>query len=189
MDGFAQLCLDSRIPTQRIDRATRERLQGLRSREEPGPWLIPLPILPQEREQPGGQHDAAILLPFPLPNAQHHTAAVNIRDLELTEFGDPEAGGIERREDGACFEPAWGLEDGGDFRWAEDRREGFRPLGLRDEHARLVEGDVVEKAQGTDGLHDERPRDVPLVDEIELILADVLGAQPIRSGPKGPRLG
>jgi hypothetical protein len=48
----------------------------------------------------------------------------------------------------------------------------------------LAERHVVEKAQATDGLHDERPGDVPLVDEIELILADVLGAKVIRGGAK-----
>ena len=48
----------------------------------------------------------------------------------------------------------------------------------------LAERHVVEKARATDGLHDERPGDVPLVDEIELILADVLGAKVIRGGAK-----
>ena len=62
----------------------------------------------------------------------------------------------------------------------------MRPLGLRDrgEHVGLAERHVGEKAQATDGLHDERPGDVPLVDERELILADVLGAKAIRGGPK-----
>jgi len=49
----------------------------------------------------------------------------------------------------------------------------------------LAERHVVEKAQGTDCLHDERPGDVSLMHEIELILADLLRAQPIRGGAKG----
>ena len=48
----------------------------------------------------------------------------------------------------------------------------------------LGERHVVEEAQGTDRLHDERPRDVPLMHEIELVLADLLGAQLLWGGPK-----
>jgi hypothetical protein len=46
------------------------------------------------------------VLPFPLLDAPYHTATVKSRDLELTECGDPQASSIERREDGAGFEPA-----------------------------------------------------------------------------------
>ena len=69
----------------------------------------------------------------------------------------------------------------------QNGRQGFRALGLGDigEHVGLAERHVVEKAQGTDRLHDERPGDVSLMHEIELILADLLRPQPIRGGAKG----
>jgi len=43
---------------------------------------------------------------------------------------------------------------------------------------------VIEKAQGTDGLTDQRPGDVLVLDEIELILPDLFGAEAVRRGAK-----
>jgi hypothetical protein len=57
-------------------------------------------------------------------------------------------------------------------------------LGDVGEHVGLAERHLVEKAQSTDRLHDERPGDVPLMHEIELILADLLGAKLIWGGTK-----
>jgi hypothetical protein len=37
-----------------------------------------------------------------------HALSSNIGTLELTEFRDPQAGGIEGREDRAMLEVAWG---------------------------------------------------------------------------------
>ena len=184
--SFAQLRLHPRLPTEEVHRFARHGLGPIVAREEPRARFIPLPILPQESQQPRREHHTAIALAFPLPDAEHHARTIDIGDLEVTEFRDAQAGGIEGRENGTGFEAAGSLEQGRHFGLTQDRREGLRPLGLRDigEHVGLAERHVVEKAQGTDGLHDERPGDVPLVDEIELILADLFGAKAIRGGPK-----
>src|SRR5712692_4362500 len=104
MDGFAQLRLDPSLPAQPIDGVPRERLQGFRPREEPRARLRLLPILPQEGQQPGREHDTAIPLAFALPDTENHTATVDISDLEVTEFGDPQTSGIERRQYRPGFE-------------------------------------------------------------------------------------
>src|SRR5262245_33031884 len=186
MDGLAHTGLHPRVVADPADRFPPDWLGRIGSREEPGTWFIPLPILPEEGEEPRGEHDIPILLAFPLLDAEHHAGTVDISDLEVTEFGDPQTGGIEGGEHGSAFEMARGAEQRRDFGLTQDRRERFRPLGLGNvgEHLGLAERDVIEKAQGTDGLHDEGPGDVLLLDEIELILADLLGAKPRRGGPE-----
>ena len=184
--GFAQLRLYPRFPAEEVHRFARHGLGPIVAWEEPGAWFIPLPILPEQCQQPRREHDTAITPTFPLPDAEHHAGTIDIGDLEVTEFRDAQAGSIEGHQNGTRFEAAGSLEQGRHFGLTQDRREGLGPLGLRDigEHVGLAERHVVEKAQATDGLHDERPGDVPLVDEIELILADVLGAKVIRGGAK-----
>ena len=59
------------------------------TRKEPGARFILLPILPEEREEFRGQHDIAIVLAFALPDPQDHARAVNVRDLQLAQFGHP----------------------------------------------------------------------------------------------------
>jgi hypothetical protein len=57
-------------------------------------------------------------------------------------------------------------------------------LGNETQHLRLAERDGVEKAEGTDRLDHHRPGGVLLLDEIELVLADLLGAETVRWGPE-----
>src|SRR6266567_410022 len=107
-------------------------------------------------------------------------------DLEVPEFRDPQAGSIDGRQNRAGFKTPGGLEQGRDFRLTQHGWEGLGALGLGDilDHPGLAQRDAVEKAQGTDGLDDARPRGVLLLDEIELILADMLGIEVVRWGPK-----
>src|SRR5262245_17984404 len=179
--GCAQLRLHPRLPTEEVYRFARYGLGPIVAREEPGARFISLPILPEQSEQTRGEHHAAILLPFPLADTEHHTGTIDISDLQVTEFRDPQAGRIEGREHRPRFEAARGQEQGGDCRLTEDGGEGLGPLGLGkvDKHGRLTERHVVEKAQRTDRLHDEGPGDVAFVDQIELILADVIRTKPL----------
>jgi hypothetical protein len=54
-------------------------------------------------------------------------------------------------------------------------------------HARALERDTIEEAQGTDGLHDGGPGSLLLLDQKELIGADLLRTQVLRGGVKVPR--
>jgi hypothetical protein len=184
--SFASLRFHPRLPTEEVHRFARHGVGPIVAWEEPRARCIPLPILPQESQQPRREHHTAIALAFPLPDAEDQARTIAIGDLEVTEFRDAQAGGREGHQNGTRFEATGSLEQGRHFGLTHDRREGLRPLGLRDigEHVGLAERHVVEKAQATDGLHDERPGDVPLVAELELILADVFGAKAIRGGPK-----
>ena len=79
-------------------------------------------------------------------------------------------------------------QQGGYFRLTQNRREGERPSGIGDilQHPRASEGDAVEEAQRTDGLHHGGPGHLLVLDEKELIGADLLRAQ-VLGRPPMPR--
>src|SRR4030095_13517466 len=155
------------------------------SGKEPGLELIQLPVAPQQRQQGWGQHHKAIAFALALAYADDHALRVDVGTLELTEFGDPDAGRIQGSEDRPMLEVAWGQQQRLDLVTTEDDGERLGPFGIGDEvdHPRAVQGGLVEKAEGTHGLDKDTLRGL-LVEEVELIGADVLGSQTIRRGAK-----
>jgi hypothetical protein len=119
MHRLPQVGAHPRPPTDEVDRFAPEGLRRVGSWKEPQARLCLPPIRPQEAEQLRREHDVAVLLAFPLPNAQHHARTVNIRDVQVTQFRDPEAGGVERGEDGPAGELARGLQERGHFGGAQ----------------------------------------------------------------------
>jgi len=186
MHGLPQVGAHPRPPTDEVDRFAPEGLSGDGSWKKPQAGLGLPPILPQEAEQLRREHHVTVLLAFALPNAQHHARTVNIRDVQVTQFRDPEAGSIERGEDGPADELARGLQERGHFGGAQQGGERLGPLrvGNKLNHRGLLECDAVEEAERTDNLDDTRPGEVPFLDEIQLILADMFRAQAVWRGPK-----
>ena len=121
-----------------------------------------------------------------MPYPEDHARAVNIGDLQLAQFGHPQARGIEGGEDGAVFEVGQRCQYGRDFGLAEDGGQREGAAGMRDilNHARALERDTIEEAQGTDGLHDGGPGQLLLLDQKELIGADLLRAKVLGGGRK-----
>jgi hypothetical protein len=72
-----------------------------------------------------------------------------------------------------------GLEEPDHFVGAEDDRELLGQLGAGDALQELIpaEGDVVEEAEGGDGLVVIAPGDMPLLDEVDEVGADLGLAQ------------
>src|SRR5438552_7631657 len=93
------------------------------SRKEPGLELVELPIAPQQREQVGGEHHQAIALAFALTHPNDHASRVDVGALELTEFGDPHARGIEGGENSTMLQVAWGQQQRLDLLATEDDRK------------------------------------------------------------------
>jgi hypothetical protein len=118
-----------RLPTEEVHGFARQRLDPILAREQPRAQFIPLLILPEEGEQARGEHYAAILLPFPLVDAEYHAGTIDIGDLKGAECRGPQAGRVEDGEHRPGFETALGLEEGSDFCLTQDRRGGFGRLG------------------------------------------------------------
>jgi len=186
MDGLAHTGLHPGVMAETADRFPGDRRGRIGARAEPGAGCIPLPRLPQEGEEPRGEPAIPVLLAFPLLEAEDQAGTIDIGDVEVTEFGDPQACGVAGGKHGPAFETARGAEQRRDCGLTQDRREGGRPLGVGKggEHVGLAKRDGGEKAQGTDGLHDARPGDARLLDEREWILADLLGAEAVRWRPE-----
>jgi len=63
--------------TDQIDRVTADRLVRIVSRKEPVCRAIRLPVLAQQVEQIGRKHDHSGFPPFPLPDVNEVSGAVN----------------------------------------------------------------------------------------------------------------
>ena len=84
------------------------------------------PVFPEQGQQPGREHDVAILGPLGLTDANDHALAIDVVDAQGQDLGDPQARGVGGHEDGPMAEAGDGLEEASDFLEAQDDRE----LGL-----------------------------------------------------------
>jgi len=122
--------------------------------KQPGGGPAQAPPVPQDREQLGREHNVAIALPPALLDANDHALNVEIARAEPDCFRDPQSGGIARRQDGAVHGGRDALERANHFVGTEQDREAARFLRRGDqiiERPRLLEGDFIQEAQGTDG--------------------------------------
>ena len=103
---------------------------------------------------------------------------VDVSPLEMTEFGDAQARGIERGQDGAMFEVLGGQQEPLHFIAREDDGEGLGLFGIGNllDHPGPFQGGLIEKAERTDRLDTEARRDL-LLQQVELIGTDVLRAE------------
>src|SRR5262249_14293082 len=175
LGGGARLAADMR------DTRAGDRFGNAGTGKEPGLELIELPVAPQQWEQSGGEHHEAIAFALALAHADHHALGVDVGALELTEFGDPHAGRIQGGEDRTMLEVAWGQQQCLDLVATEDDGERLRLFGIGEEvdHPWAAQGGLVEKAESTHGLDKDALRGL-LVEEVELVGADMLGSQAIR---------
>ena len=110
INGLGQLGHAAGLAADMGDAHAGDGLGDAVSGKEPGLELVELPVAAQQRQQIGGEHHEAIALPFALAYADDHALGVDVGALELTEFGDPHARGIEGGEDRAMLEVAWGQQ-------------------------------------------------------------------------------
>jgi hypothetical protein len=110
INGLGELGGVARLVADMGDAHAGDGLGDAVSGKEPGLELVKLPVAPQQWEQSGGEHHEAIALPFALAYADDHAVRVDIRALQVTEFGNPHAGGIEGGQEGAMLEVAWGQQ-------------------------------------------------------------------------------
>src|SRR2546422_11692644 len=93
--GLGELGGTARLGAQTGDTHAGDGLGDAVPRKEPGTGLIELPGAPPQREQVGGEHHEAIAFPLALAYAEDHALGVDVGALQLTEWGDAEAGRSE----------------------------------------------------------------------------------------------
>jgi hypothetical protein len=147
--------------------------------EEPIGRSFGLPIEAEQVEEAGREHDVAVLAALALLDVDDHTFAVDVIDAERGDLGDAEAGGVGGHEQGTMLDRSDGGEDAGDLILAEDDGELLGDLGATDagHDALTLEGDLVEEAEGGDGLVVVAPGDVAFLDEVEEVGSDLVGPE------------
>src|SRR5215471_13026219 len=183
INGLGELGSVARLAADMGDAHAGDGLGDPVSRKEPGLELIELPVAPEQRQQIRGEHHEAIALAFALAHLDDHPFRVDVGTLEPTEFGDPYPGGIEGGKDGAMLEMAWSQQQRFDLITTEDDGQRLGLLGVRDVvgHPWSTSSGFVQKPQGTDRLDKDALGGV-LLEEMELIGADVLSTEAIRRG-------
>ena len=154
------------------------------TRKQPQRGLAPQPatVLSQGSEQLRAEHDIAILAAFAALDVDDHALAVDVADLEPGTLRTADPGGVDGHQQDAMQRREGGRDEPSYFPLAEDRRQANDLLGIGSfGHApgRLERPDV-EKAPCCESLNDRVGRQLPLAEQMRLILADVLGTQLVR---------
>ena len=182
-DRFVKLAPALGAPAGAFDGLARHRDIRALAREEPmaGPALPP--PCSQELEELRRQHDVAVFLALPLLDPQDHSVAVNGGDRQAERFGDAQTGRIAGGQNHPMVGQVDGIKEADDFLRTEHDGERLHPFRDRQHLCRIpraAERDVVQEAQSTDG-DDDRPGGQPaLVGQVQLVGADLLGAEAIR---------
>jgi hypothetical protein len=72
--------------------------------EEPFFGLSGFPILAEDGQEPGREHDVAVLATLALADADDHTFAVDVVDAEGGDLGDAESSGVGGHEQGTVLD-------------------------------------------------------------------------------------
>jgi hypothetical protein len=177
LGGVAGFC------TQAGDAGAGERRGETVTGKEPGWERLELPGAPQERQQGGGEHHAALPCALALAHVAPQALGVHVGALELTECGDPEAGRIPRGADHPMLAGAGGQQHRFDLlaTQADGEGLGLRGSGERVDHPRTASGGLGEQAEGPHGLAKEALGALRR-EAREWIGAEVRGAEAVRRG-------
>jgi hypothetical protein len=178
-DVLAQIGGPGRLRADPAHRPGDEGVTRDLSGEEPRGRSDHRPVFTEQGQQPGREHHVAVVAPLALADAEDHAFAVDVVDAQRHDLRDPQPGGVGGHEEGAVLDAGDDLEEPGDFLEAEDDGELLGLLGAGDARQGGVaaEGDLVEEAEGGDGLVVVAPGDGRLVDEVDEVGADLVMSQ------------
>jgi hypothetical protein len=164
-----------------VGEAVRETAAGRRGKQ-PLRRAMRAPELTQELERGLGQRDVTILLPFPM-NMKRHAGAVDVGNLEMSTFQEPQSTGIDRRQAGAIDGDADFGQNAADFVAAQDHRELLLARRPDEPQGRPILVDRLFEEELDPAQRDRRrgAGDLLLVGQIQKVLAQLLLAQLIRT--------
>jgi hypothetical protein len=138
------------------------------------------PIHAQDAEQRLGEHGVALLVPLAMLDPHHHAAAVDVADLQRSDFGHPQTRGIGRGQRHARLQARYRFQKPYDLVGAQHRRQLARLAGVGDPlgDRRLAERHPVKEAQRAHDKIERSPRN-PFRREVDLIGAHILQSEAI----------
>src|SRR5215469_4864236 len=87
-----------------VELACGDGQEGIAAGKQPQPWLRHPPVVLEDRQQLWREHRMPVLLALPLFDADQHALAVDVRHLEVGNFGDTQTGAVGHAEGGLVFD-------------------------------------------------------------------------------------
>jgi hypothetical protein len=127
-------------------------------------------------EQNGTEHHVAVFATLAALDVNHHPLAINVADLQTSQLRVPNTGGIESHEYGAVKRSGSGVDELCYLFLAEDGGQAVCLLGIRGvgNAPWFLKRLNVEKPQSTQVIRHRTGRQLPIGEEIGLVLANVL---------------
>ena len=122
-------------------------------------------------------------MPLALFHSNDHALAVDVAGLQVEGFGQAQAGGVAGGHNGALLGPFQALQKPADLLGAENDGQLVRLAGQGEDLWQgplLVEGDLVEEAQGSYRQQNGTGGQLLFVGQVELVGANLLGTQQCR---------
>src|SRR3954454_10444909 len=154
---------------------------GLLARKQPQAGPRPPPISAKNAQQARRQHRITVSAAFAVLDVDQHPRAVDRGDLQARNLADPQTRRIGRRQRDTVAQARNRVQKADDLLGIEHRRKLLGLPAADDPRDGFLppERDAVEEAQSARDLVDVRPRAL-LGDEVELVGADLLRAEPSR---------
>jgi hypothetical protein len=166
-------------PTNRLGNSShgRRRKRFLARRVTKQPVLRPvlLPVLPENLQIPLAQERIPIFVPFPMSHANHHPLTVDIRQLQLKRFTDPQTRRVDRHQNRPMLKILDRSEENLHLLLRQTNRKPppSLPLGNPELLPIPLERRLIKKLQCPIGLRDRSLRNVSLLDKIMEILSNL----------------
>ena len=108
------------------------------------------PVGAENEQEPRREHDVAILSALAIADADDHSLAVDVGDLQLGDLGDAQAGGIGGHQYGAVLDVSDGRKEASHLVGTEDDGKSTGLFDRWDAVRDVVaaQGDAVEESQG-----------------------------------------
>jgi len=150
--------------------------------EEKTGMPVGAPDLPEQLQGALRQGHVAVAVAFARPDVEKHAFGINVADFQFEGFTQAQATGIDGRKGYPMIEDGDLGDDGAHFGSREDDRQlelgrGAGELQLRGPGP--LEGFLPEEFDGAQRLSGALASEAPVVFEIDEILAEFLGADPV----------
>jgi len=164
------------------------RLAGTLTRKEPPGRPGGPPPGAQLHEQRWREHDIAIPVPRAVPDVQDHPPTIDVANLEVQRFADPQPGRVAGGQDDAVLLIHHRTEKAHHLLGAEHDGQRVMPLRRRDGIHRpgLLKRRLIEEPQRGDRAGDRGRRQLSLIDQIQLVGSNLLRAHALRRLPAIP---
>src|SRR5208283_973138 len=176
-DRFVDAAQQPHLPAGAIDGQRRNRLAGIATRKQPLSGMGALPIVPEDIEELGRQHDIAVFPAFALFDTDDHALAVDRGGLEADRFGNPQAGRVTHGQDHPMLQVVNGAQETRNLFLAQYDWKLLRLTAGGDvvlDIPRPFEGDGEQEPERGDGDDDRTGRKVSFLRQVDQIRPDLI---------------